>query len=78
MTATRTPKNCPIADHDYHFKTDAELYFIQKDAYEAAKNMRGISEVAECKYLDQLNDASSVLYYRRQNGGKQFVRQVEA
>lgn len=78
MTATRRPRNCPIADHRYHFLSNAELYFIQKDASEAAKAMRGISETAECKYLDQLNDASTVLFYRSNNGGKQFVKQVEA
>lgn len=44
----------------YHDKTDAELAYIAKDAFEAANAMKSIgNDAAECKYLDQLNDAST-------------------
>ena len=50
---------------DYRRKTDAELHYIMRDAAEAAAAMRDMDYVAECKYLDQLNDAASELYRRR-------------
>jgi hypothetical protein len=50
---------------NYRAKTDAELLYIIKDAGEAAQAMRGVSDVAECKYLDQVNDASTVMRERR-------------
>lgn len=52
--------------NQYSTKTEAELRFIIKDAAEAAEAMRGVSEQAEAKYLDQVNDASTELYRRRQ------------
>ena len=55
----------PIAGHPYHKKSDAELRYIIKDAGEAAKAMQGHDKKAEAKYLDQVNDASTVLSYRR-------------
>lgn len=58
----------PLADHPYHKKTNAELEYIVKDAGEAAKAMQGHNEKAESKYLDQMNDASTVLYFRKQHG----------
>jgi hypothetical protein len=54
----------PLAGHPYHGKTDAELKFIAKDACEAAEAMRGHDPVAEAKYLDQANDAATVIFYR--------------
>jgi hypothetical protein len=57
----------PIDDHPYHDKSDAELYFIAKDAHAAAKAMQGWDVAAELKYLDQVNDACTVMYWRRQN-----------
>jgi hypothetical protein len=52
----------------YADKTFAELDFIIQDAGQAAKAMREIgNEQAECKYLDQVNDACTELY-RRRNG----------
>jgi hypothetical protein len=54
----------------YSHKTDAELHYIMRDAKEAADAMRGHSPEAECKYLDQLNDAATELY-RRRNGTAQ-------
>ena len=55
----------PLAGHGYHKKTDNELRYIIKDAGEAAKAMRGMDSKAEGKYLDQVNDASTVLGYRK-------------
>jgi hypothetical protein len=54
----------PLKGHPYHNKTDAELEFIVKDAREAAQAMRGFNYEAEAKYLDQINDAFTVLGYR--------------
>lgn len=36
-----------------------------KDAYEAAEAMKCMNAEAEAKYLDQVNDASTELYRRR-------------
>lgn len=51
-------------------KTDRELRYIIKDAGEAARAMRGHDPVAEAKYLDQVNDAATELYIRRQKLAK--------
>ncbi len=69
MTTTTRQTRRPLEGHSYHLKTDAELLYIQRDAHEAALAMRGGDYATECKYLDQVNDASTVLYYRR-NGGR--------
>ena len=53
----------PLAGHPYHLKSDAELKYIVKDAGEAARVQKGMS--SEAKYLDQVNDASTVLYHRK-------------
>lgn len=51
--------------NDYSKKTYAELYYIQKDAHEAAQCAQSLGNyVAECKYLDQVNDASTELFKR--------------
>jgi hypothetical protein len=55
-----------LQGHAFHQKSDAELHYIIKDAGEAARNMRGFDERAEAKYLDQVNDAATVLYARQQ------------
>jgi len=62
----------PLKGHAYHKKTDAELRYIIKDAGEAARAMQGHNSTAEGKYLDQVDDAHTVLYYRRQ-GGQQIT-----
>ena len=65
----------PLQGHPYHKKTDAQLRYIVKDAGEAAKAMRGhATPDAEHKYLDQFNDAVTVLYYRKRGGAQ--VEQV--
>lgn len=48
-------------------KSVAELEYIVKDAGEAARVMRGHDYAAECKYLDQVNDACTILYRLRNN-----------
>ena len=48
----------------YRKKTDAELQYIAKDAAEAALAMRGFDAAAEGKYLDQVNDACTVMNER--------------
>jgi hypothetical protein len=67
-TANLGEGNTPIPDHPYHKKTSAELHYIIKDAGEAARAMKGHNPAAEAKYLDQVNDASTVLYHRKKNG----------
>ncbi len=59
----------------YAKKTDAELLYIIRDAGAAAVAMRthGTPQgaAAEAKYLDQVNDACTILYRRRKlNGGR--------
>jgi len=54
--------------NDYSKKTIAELEYIQRDAYEAAKCAQELGDTkGEAKYLDQLNDASTELYKRRKD-----------
>lgn len=60
----------PLARHPYHTKSDEELRGIVKDAGETARVQKGMS--SEGKYLDQMNDASTVLHYRSK-GGKQIT-----
>jgi hypothetical protein len=62
----------PLKGHAYHTKTHAELEYIQKDASEAAKANKG--RASEGKYLDQVNDAGTVLHYRSK-GGKQLTKE---
>ncbi len=68
LTNAAHARGTPIADHPYHQKSDAELHYIAKDAGEAAKAMQGHSPQAENKYLDQHNNAATVLHYRRTGG----------
>jgi predicted RNA binding protein YcfA (HicA-like mRNA interferase family) len=67
----------PLKGHAYHYKSDAELKYIQKDAHEAAQAMKGHNPKAEGKYLDQHNDASTVLHYRSK-GGQQLQKEETA
>ncbi len=57
---------CPLSGHPYHQKTNAELRGIVADASETARFQHGMP--SEGKYLDQVNDACTVLYHRRING----------
>lgn len=51
--------------HPYHNKSDAELLYIICDAGEAARAMHDHNVEAECKYLDQVSDACSIMNARR-------------
>lgn len=56
----------------YINKTSDELRFIIDDAKKAAQAMRSLQSYAsECKYLDQISDATTILY-RRRNAPYQF------
>lgn len=66
----------PLKGHPYHEKDDAALKFIAKDAHEAAQAMKDHDPKAESKYLDQVNDAHTVMGYR-QKGGKRVVNDQE-
>ena len=55
----------PLAGHPFHTTTDAELRYIVRDAGDAARAMQKHTRTAEDRYLDQVNDAPTVLYYRR-------------
>jgi hypothetical protein len=66
----------PLKGHEYHYKPDNQLHYIMKDAHEAAQNMKGHNPQAEGKYLDQVNDAATVLGYRKR-GGKQLVKKED-
>lgn len=57
-------RNKPIPHHPYHRLSGDMLRYIIRDASEAAACMRGYDYAAECKYLDQVNDACTVLRYR--------------
>ena len=48
----------------YRLKTTDELRYIAKDAHEAALAMRPFNPAAEAKYLDQVNDACTVMFER--------------
>ena len=51
---------------------EASLRYIIKDARAAAEAMKGLNPKKEGKYLDEVNDAATVLYWRREhaaNGG---------
>ena len=73
----RKHRGMPLKGHEYHYKNGDELRYIIKDAGEAAEAMRGHDETAEAKYLDQINDAATILGYR-QKGGKRLEKNVEA
>ena len=54
----------PLKGHPYHGKSDAELGYIVYDARLAANAMRDFDAKAESKYLDQINDARTIMNYR--------------
>jgi hypothetical protein len=53
----------------YADKSIEELQFIIRDANEAAQAMRTINPQAEAKYLDQINDAATEIYRRKNAKG---------
>ena len=70
-------RSCPLKGHEYHTKSDEELRYIMKDAHAAAQAMKSHNPKAESKYLDQLNDASTILGYRRRGGKRVLPDKVE-
>ena len=50
--------------NQYRDKTTEQLRYIAKDAYEASVAMQGLNSDAEGKYLDQVNDACTVMFER--------------
>ena len=55
----------PLRGHRYHSLPDDSLRYIIKDAGEALRCMKGFDDKAAAKYADQVNDACTVLNYRR-------------
>ncbi len=52
-----------LEGHPYHSKSDDSLRYIMKDAGEALA-----AQPDSGKYADQVNDAATVLHFRKQNG----------
>lgn len=71
----RDSKRHPLEDHSYHSKSEDQLRFIMKDAKEAADAMKDHNPTAETKYLDQVNDAATVLHWRKNNGAPDWYQQ---
>ena len=65
----------PIPDSRYHSLPDSYLHYIIKDAGEAAKLAQAFDTKAECKYLDQVNDACTILAWRRRTDEVLAARQ---
>jgi hypothetical protein len=62
----------PLKGHDYHTKSDASLNYIIKDAGEA-RDALGNDHPSNGKYSDQINNARTVLHFRK-NGGKSLEK----
>lgn len=60
----------PLKGHRYHELSNDALRFIVRDAADAARAMQGLNDAAESKYLDQLNDAQTILFWRYAHGGR--------
>lgn len=57
-----------LKDHPYHEKSNDELKYIISDARDAANNVAGFNYDVESKYLDKINDAVTILRYRKTHG----------
>jgi hypothetical protein len=55
----------PLTGHRFHSLCDESLRYIIADASEAARAMRDHDARAEAKYLDQINDAATILAWRK-------------
>jgi hypothetical protein len=60
--SNRKPFKPMVENARFHSLTVSELRYVAQDAKAAAESLKG--EACEGKYLDQVNDACSVLYYR--------------
>ena len=68
----RASRYC-LTNQDYSKKSDDELRFILRDASEAADAMRGWDDAAEAKYLEQIDDAATVLAERARDRAHSLV-----
>ncbi len=57
-----------LDNQSYWTKSEAQLRFILKDAREAAEALATIAGADTGKYMDQINDACTVLNHRRKGG----------
>lgn len=71
----RASQRHPLEGHDYHKMSHVELRGIMKDAGEAKQKAREMgNEKGENKYADQVNDAATVLHWRKQNGTPEWYQ----
>jgi hypothetical protein len=68
MHPTRSTRRPSLTKTSYWDKPRAQLDYIIKDASEAARAMRGMDDVAEAKYLEQVCDATTVIGHRSRRG----------
>jgi hypothetical protein len=54
-----------LTNASYWDKPNNQLIYIMRDAYMAAECMKHHDPVAEAKYLEQMNDACTVITYRK-------------
>src|SRR4051794_37893358 len=59
-----------LQNESYWSKSEAELRYIIRDAGAAARAVQNHDPKAEGKYLDQVNDACSVLHWRYQKAAR--------
>ena len=64
MHPTRSTRRPSLTNASFWDKPRAQLDYIIKDASEAARAMRDHDPIAEAKYLEQVNDAVTVLGHR--------------
>lgn len=64
----------PIPGHEYHKKPSDHLRYIMKDAHEAAEAIKDHDPKAESKYRDQVNDAATVLHFRKKTGSPDWYK----
>ena len=64
MNTSRRLKIKVLPGHPFHDKSDAELLYLYHDARDAAHAMRDHDARAEAKYLDQVNDACTIMHAR--------------
>lgn len=62
-----------LTNQSFWKKTSESLRFIIKDAGEAARAMRNHDTAAEAKYLEQVDDACTVLHFRSRETDKFIV-----
>ena len=69
----------PLKGHKFHTYTDVMLRFVLQDAREACTCAVSMGDTkGESKYLDQINDAHTVLAYRARMAERAQYRQARA